>query len=126
MEDPNTKYKKILDHAFDSISKDLPNTKIYKNLISHSLSNVMEFDLAFNKALTDFNASKSAEIFEIESLEWVNILRVKLTKLMFLNDMLLGSGLLDFREEIMSKMITNLFPQKTGNLSIAKKIVQKE
>ena len=105
--------KKIAMARLTEIVNKTGKSKMSSTFISSILEDLLQFEVGFDHALLKFQMYN--EYVEMED-GWINSLKKKFSRLIFVDRLIHSSGMFEFRDQIMNEVITDLM-----GLNISKK-----
>ena len=122
VEEVETINKKIALARLTEIVDKTEKSKISSGFISSILEDLLQFEIGFDHALLKFQAYN--EYVEIEE-GWMNALKRKFSRLIFVDRLIHSSGMFEFRDQIMNEVISDLMgaavPKKEKILPVVPK-----
>jgi len=109
--------RRLLTKTYKDLLEKLPNAKQYNFALTNILNDTLVFDIAFSAALHELESKDTNEIIELTDTNWLITTKNKISKIFFLDNLVLASGLVKYREKIVNNFIDNVFP---GNKEIFK------
>ena len=109
--------RRLLTKTYKDLLEKLPNAKQYNFALTNILNDTLVFDIAFSAALHELESKDTNEIIELTDTNWLITTKNKISKIFFLDNLVLASGLVKYREKIVNNFIDNVFP---GNKETSK------
>ena len=114
--------KKIAMARLTEIVDRTEKSKISSGFISSILEDLLQFEVGFDHALLKFQMYN--EYVEMED-GWINSLKKKFSRLIFVDRLIHSSGMFEFRDQIMNEVISDLMgaavPKKEKILPVVPK-----
>ena len=107
--------KKLAMARLTEIVNKTGKSKMSSTFISSILEDLLQFEVGFDHALLKFQMYN--EYVEMED-GWINSLKRKFSRLIFVDRLIHSSGMFEFRDQIMNEVITDLM-----GLNISKEVV---
>jgi hypothetical protein len=102
------KEENLEQRVYQQLIKELPNSEIYENYISNIFNNILEYDVGFIVAVNKLEENSSVELKE--DLDWVKKMQKKISRLIFLKNLLEISNLGEYTDRVLNNVIDNFFP----------------
>jgi hypothetical protein len=105
--------EQLLVKRLEDIASVVPNMNIYAHGFSAAIRLALEYDMGYMLALARERASDKTGVVEWESKDWIDAIQRRLSRLVFVDALIHSSGLLAFRDQLMTKFINSMFNEST-------------
>ena len=105
------KVSKALLAAYTELGQKLPNMQAFKRAYYNNMMLIVEHDVGLAAAIDQIATENTENAIELDD-DWANHVYQKLSKLLFLKQMTMASGMGDYTDQIMRNTIDYLFPSE--------------
>jgi len=104
-------FERMRKRVYDELLKNNSNVRNLNYAIFNTLDSVLEAEIAFESALYKLSTANSNAFFDFDDT-WVKRTHEKLLRVLFLHLVIPSIGLLEYKDQIMEKVLDDFFTSK--------------